>query len=198
MKLILLISLFIFSSLYGFCQDQTIDSTIISLEKLDKRPSYEGGIPKFYQCVGTKLKYPKPARKLGIEGTVIIQLKVFKDGSIGDLEIMKGIGMGCDAEALRTIESCDNWIPGTLNSEPVNTQMIIPIAFALQGEYKNSLIILNGKYLGRIHEVKKELVKKFNVEDIAEMITSSDIKKLKKYDKKVKNGDEGIFITLKE
>ena len=193
-----LLVLFISISFYSFCQDEASDSTIVNLEKLDKRPSYEGGIPEFYQCIGKKIKYPRPARKLGIEGTVILQLKVFKDGNIGDLEIIKGVGMGCDAEAIRAIKACDNWTPGTLNNVPVNTQMIIPVAFALTGEQKNSLIIINDQYIGRINDVKKELLKKINVEDITEILTITDIKNLKKYDKKAKNGDEGIFITLKE
>jgi protein TonB len=71
------------------------------------------------------------AKDKGIEGTVVATFLVQKDGSLTDVEILRGIGGYCDEEAVRLIKSMEKWLPGKVKSEPVITRMRIPIRFKL-------------------------------------------------------------------
>jgi len=107
-------------------------------EKVDKifdvveeNPSFPGGWEAFYKLVGSKLKYPAQARRMGIEGKVHLQFVVEKDGSIGDLFIAKGVGAGLDEESLRVMNLVPNFNPGKQRGRPVRVRMTIPIHFRL-------------------------------------------------------------------
>ena len=62
-----------------------------------------GGFKAFYDYVGKNLHYPRKAKQLGIEGRVFVQFVVEKDGSLTDIQVIKGIGGGCDEETVRVI-----------------------------------------------------------------------------------------------
>ena len=85
----------------------------------------------FYKYISTNLRYPDQARKMGVEGKVFVQFIVDKDGSITDVQAIKGIGEGCDEEAVRVIEGSNKWIPGKQRGRPVKVKMILPITFKL-------------------------------------------------------------------
>ena len=70
----------------------------------------------------SKIKYPPIARQNGIEGTVVIQFIVNKDGGIADLKIVKDIGGGCGKEALRVVKQMPDWIPGSQGGRKVKVQ----------------------------------------------------------------------------
>ncbi|MDX2306398.1 MAG: energy transducer TonB [Microscillaceae bacterium] len=91
----------------------------------------EGGLPKFYEYVSKNLVYPKQAKKLGVEGTVVIEMVVDKDGSLTDFKVLKGIGAGCDEEAIRIIKSSPKWKPGKQRGRPVRQRMTVPLRFKL-------------------------------------------------------------------
>ncbi len=98
---------------------------------VEQSASPEGGMPAFYSYVSKNLKYPKQARKLGVEGKVIIQFVVWKDGSLRDLKVLKGIGSGCDEEAVRVLKNSPKWKPGKQRGRPVNQRIVLPIMFKL-------------------------------------------------------------------
>ncbi len=79
---------------------------------VEDQPEPEGGMEKFYNYVGNNLQYPTEARQNGIEGRVFIQFVVNEDGSLTDVQAIKGIGSGCDAEAARVIKEAPAWNPG--------------------------------------------------------------------------------------
>lgn len=106
-------------------QAQTVE------EKNDVMPIPPGGIQGWYSYLGENLKYPESAKEKGVEGVVIIELLVKTDGSIGNVSVVRGIGGGCDEEAMRVIQKSSNWTPGEKDGKPVNTVMKIPIKFAL-------------------------------------------------------------------
>ena len=81
--------------------------------------------------VGDKLKYPAQARRMGIEGKVFVEFVVGKDGAIQDVRAVKGIGAGCDEEAVRIIQGSPAWTPGKQRGKPVKQKMILPIIFKL-------------------------------------------------------------------
>jgi protein TonB len=90
-----------------------------------------GGMPAFYEYVGKKLKYPAQARRMGIEGKVFVEFVIERDGSITDVKAIKGIGAGCDEEAVRVLQSAPKWKPGKQRGKPVRQRMVLPIAFKL-------------------------------------------------------------------
>jgi TonB family protein len=83
------------------------------------------------EYLSKNMKYPKAARRAGIEGKVIVRFVVTTDGSIDDVTVVKGIGKECDDEAVRVIQNMTKWTPGTQNGKPVNVFFTIPINFQL-------------------------------------------------------------------
>ena len=100
-------------------------------DKVDETPEFPGGMEAWANFMKDNLKYPKLAKDEGIEGTVYIRFIVNKDGSISDAEILRGIGGGCDEEALRVINSFPNWKPGKKDGKVVKTRMTSPINYSL-------------------------------------------------------------------
>ena len=90
-----------------------------------------GGYQAFYDYVGKKLKYPAQARRMGIEGKVYVQFVVDKDGSLTDVQAVKGIGAGCDEEAVRVLKGAPRWSPPKQRGKPVKQRIILPITFKL-------------------------------------------------------------------
>ena len=94
------------------------------------QPVPKGGLKGFYQFLGKKIKYPSMARRAGVEGKVIVSFVVDKDGSLTDIQVLRGIGYGCDEEALRVLKMVPNWSPGRQRGEPVKVRMAVPITFS--------------------------------------------------------------------
>ena len=91
-----------------------------------------GGMGAFFNFVKKKLRYPNQAKRMGIEGKVFVEFVVDKDGSLTDVRAIKGIGAGCDEEAVRVIKSHPKWNPGKQRGKAVKQRMVMPIAFKLQ------------------------------------------------------------------
>jgi len=81
--------------------------------------------------LGNNIKYPKSAIEADITGTVYIEFIVWNDGSIRNVSVKRGIGGGCDEEAIRIVMMMPKWIPGLQRTKPVNVQMILPVTFKL-------------------------------------------------------------------
>ena len=98
---------------------------------VEDQPQPKGGMAAFYEYIGKKLKYPAQARRMGIEGKVFVEFVVDKDGTITNVKAIKGIGAGCDEEAIRVIQSSPKWNAGKQRGRPVKVRMILPITFKL-------------------------------------------------------------------
>jgi len=98
---------------------------------VEDQPEPNGGMAAFYQYVSKNMKYPNQARRMGVEGKVFVQFVVDKDGSITEVQAIKGIGAGCDEEAVRVIQEAAKWKPGKQRGRPVKVRMILPITFKL-------------------------------------------------------------------
>ncbi len=98
---------------------------------VEQRPEPYGGMKAFYEFVSDNLKYPPKATRMGVEGRVFVEFIVEKDGSLTDINVAKGIGGGCDEEAVRVISSAPKWNPGRQRGNAVRVRMIIPIVFKL-------------------------------------------------------------------
>lgn len=89
------------------------------------------GMAAFYKYVSENIKYPAQALRMGIEGRVFVQFVVDKDGSLSQFEVIKGIGCGCDEEAIRIIQNSPPWQSGRQRGKPVRQRMVLPIHFQL-------------------------------------------------------------------
>ncbi len=98
---------------------------------VENAPNPPGGMEGWNQYLSKNLKYPTQARRMGIEGTVYVVFVVNTDGSIQDVEILRGIGGGCDEEALRVVKNAPKWEPGKQRGRPVRVRMRLPIRFKL-------------------------------------------------------------------
>lgn len=96
-------------------------------------PTFVGGQAALLRFMGQNLQYPPIAKANGVEGHVVVQMIVEKDGTLNNLKIVKGIGAGCDSEALRLVQSMPKWKPGTNRvGAPVRVQYNLPITFKLE------------------------------------------------------------------
>lgn len=98
---------------------------------VETQPNPPGGMTGWNQYLAQNLKYPAEARKDGIEGTVIVVFVINSDGSISNVEILRGIGAGADEEAMRVVQNSPKWEPGKQSGRTVNTRMRLPIRFKL-------------------------------------------------------------------
>ncbi len=98
---------------------------------VESMPEPNGGYEGFYKFVQKNLKYPAAARRMGIEGKVYVQFIINEKGEITNIEILKGIGAGCDEEVLRVMKKAPNWTPGKQRGEPVKVKRVLPIDFTM-------------------------------------------------------------------
>lgn len=88
-------------------------------------------MPGLYKMIGKTLRYPPDARRSGIEGKVFVAFVVEKDGSVRDVEVLKGLGGGLDEEAVRVMKLMEKWTPGKVKGKPVAQRIVMPISFKL-------------------------------------------------------------------
>ncbi len=101
-----------------------------------KMPSYPGGDDARLKFLAGNIKYPEAAIKNNIQGTVYLTFTVRDDGSVTDVKVLRGIGGGCDEEALRVVKLMPKWNPGEEKGKPVDVIFNLPIKFALDGTKK--------------------------------------------------------------
>ena len=98
---------------------------------VEEMPSFPGGETKLMEYIAKNLTYPQEARDKGIDGRVFIGMVIEKDGSVSNVKVLRGIGGGCDEEAVRVINSMPKWKPGMMKGDPVPVSYQIPINFKL-------------------------------------------------------------------
>lgn len=98
---------------------------------VDVQATFKGGMEAWYAYLNKNLKYPSQAKRIGIEGMVIVRFVVNTDGSIQDIELVRSIGGGCDEMAKQVIENSPNWVPGKMSGRAVRSRMTMPIRFRL-------------------------------------------------------------------
>ncbi len=95
-------------------------------------PEFPGGIEALYKYLAENITYPQQAKDSGIQGRVYVTFVVEKDGSITGAKVLRGIGGGCDEEALRVVNAMPKWTPGKQLGEPVRVQFNLPVVFKLK------------------------------------------------------------------
>ena len=101
------------------------------IRDLESKPIFLGGEDGIYYYVWN-MRYPSDARRNGIQGKVYVSAIITETGEMIDEKVEEGLGYGMDEEALRIIKMIpDEWIPGTVDGQPVNIKVLIPLTFKL-------------------------------------------------------------------
>ncbi len=99
---------------------------------VDIHPAFPGGDEARSAYLANALVYPENARKNGTEGTVYVTFVVEKDGKVSGVQVLRGIGDGCDEAAINAVKGMPAWKPGMQRGEPVRVQFTMPIKFSLE------------------------------------------------------------------
>lgn len=98
---------------------------------VEQSAEFAGGMAGFYKYVAEHIRYPNEAKNNDVTGRVIVEFIIGSDGSVRDARVVKGIGYGCDEEALRVIKGMPKWSPGKQQGRAVSQKLTVPIKFTL-------------------------------------------------------------------
>lgn len=120
-------------------QEPTQEQQIVEVEKkeepftfVEEMPMFPEGNDALMSFIIENIQYPEIAKRASVEGRVLVQFVVEKSGQITEVKVVKGIGAGCDEEAVRVTKLMGKWKPGKQNGKPVRVRMVIPFQFKLQ------------------------------------------------------------------
>ena len=99
---------------------------------VENQPEFPGGMEALYKYLAQNIKYPQLARDNNITGKVYVTFVVEKDGSIANPKVLRDIGGGCGAEAIRVVKSMPKWTPGKQRGKAVRVQFNLPVNFNLR------------------------------------------------------------------
>ncbi len=104
----------------------------VIFQVVEKMPSFPGGDAALFKFLNENVKYPVIAQENGVQGRVICQFVVNRDGSIVDVEVVRSVDASLDKEAIRVIKSMPKWSPGQQRGKPVRVKYTLPVNFKLQ------------------------------------------------------------------
>ena len=105
---------------------------------VEQMPEFPGGSAALIEYLSKNIRYPKAAMEADVQGRVIVNFVVLKDGSIGETKVVKTVSPELDEEALRCVQSMPKWKPGMQKGQPVNVKYTMPINFRLDGAKKEA------------------------------------------------------------
>jgi protein TonB len=98
---------------------------------VEQQPEFPGGLAAMSKFISQNIKYPSQARRMGTEGSVFVEFVVDQHGNITNPRVIKGIGSGCDEEAVRVVQKMPPWKPGKQNGKAVKVRFVLPVKFML-------------------------------------------------------------------
>ena len=166
---------------------------------VEQMPQFPGGPSELMKYISTNLRYPEDAKRDKTEGRVIARFTVKEDGSIGDVNIVRGVSPSLDAEAVRVLSGMPRWEPGMQNGKAVPTLYTVPVVFKIdEGGKQDStevalapkpLVLVDGKeYTGSLDAIDPQSIERIDV--------LKDPTKIAPYGEKGKNGV--ILVTTKK
>ena len=111
-------------------EEEVVEEQIFTV--VENEPEFPGGMDALYKYLSQNIKYPQLARENGITGKVYVTFVVEKDGSIANPKILRDIGGGCGAEAIRVVKAMPKWNPGKQRGKAVRVQFNLPVNFNLK------------------------------------------------------------------
>ncbi len=110
------------------------NNEIVNFAAVEKLPEFPGGEAAFGKYLGNAIRYPPVAKENNTQGRVIVSFVVERDGNLTDIKVLRDIGGGCGAEAIRVLQKSPKWKAGIQNGKPVRVAYTMPINFTLAGE----------------------------------------------------------------
>ncbi|HPE43379.1 MAG TPA: energy transducer TonB, partial [Bacteroidales bacterium] len=111
-------------------EEEVVEAEIFTV--VESMPEFPGGPAKMMEYIAKNIKYPAMARESGIQGRVFVNFVVEPDGSVSNVKVLRGIGGGCDEEAVRVVEAMPKWTPGRQRGKDVRVSFNLPVRFTLQ------------------------------------------------------------------
>lgn len=111
-------------------EEEVVEQEIFKI--VEEMPAFPGGEAKLMEYVSKNIKYPQIARETGVQGRVYVNFVVEPDGSVSNVSVLRGIGGGCDEEAIRVVKSMPKWKPGKQRGKAVRVSYMLPVNFKLQ------------------------------------------------------------------
>ena len=99
---------------------------------VEKEPSFPGGEAGLRKFLAERIKYPQLAKETNVSGRVFVTFVIERDGSVSNVRILRDIGAGCGAEAVRVVREMPKWTPGEQRGKAVRVQYNLPVVFTLQ------------------------------------------------------------------
>ena len=122
--------------IYEYRAEAVVDEEVeeeIPFVAVQQKPTFQGGDANdFNRWVGQNLVYPEVAKELGIQGRVVLQFTVMKDGTVKNVKLLRGIDASLDREAIRVVSSSPRWEPGRQRDRTVNVTYTFPVVFQLR------------------------------------------------------------------
>ena len=114
-------------------EDAPVEEEDIPFVLVEKKPRFQGGDANdFSRWIAQHLNYPEIARENGVQGRVILEFTVMKDGSVGNLKVLRSVDPSLDKEALRVVSTSPKWEPGRQRDRAVNVTYQFPVIFQLR------------------------------------------------------------------
>lgn len=129
MKFIILLCFIPLLPLRGAAQD-AVDKTVVTLSAKEQ-PEYPGGEKELRKYLSLNLRYPNEALEHQVEGELQVSFVIGEDGTIADISVKRGLGYGCDEEAVRVVGKMPAWQPAQIGGKPVKVTYLLPIQFEL-------------------------------------------------------------------
>lgn len=111
-------------------EEEVVEEEVFTI--VEEMPSFPGGEAKLFEYLGKNIKYPQIAKEAGISGIVYVTFVVDSNGNITEVQVLRGIGGGCDEEATRVVKNMPKWQPGKQRGKPVKVRYNLPIRFSLK------------------------------------------------------------------
>lgn len=113
-------------------QPKVEDEQPMSIAMVEQKPEFPGGEAAMYKWLSDNIVYPSAASEEGVQGRVVVEFVVDRDGSITNVKVVRQRHPALDKEALRVIKAMPKWIPGRNNGQPVKVTYTLPVTFKLQ------------------------------------------------------------------
>ena len=112
--------------------EESVYNEVNEIDKVDEKPSFPGGESAMKSYLNSNVKYPDVAQENGVQGRVIVESIIEKDGSMSDVKVIRSVDPSLDREALRVVKAMPKWTTAKLKGIPVRTKCTTPVVFRLQ------------------------------------------------------------------